>query len=84
MSDLGDTYSAMREHNKQKKVQNLKSTTEILDEAEIEYTVLSEHHYRIGEFELWPSTGKWVHRKSNKYGRGIFNLLKRLRRKEGV
>lgn len=41
-------------------------------------------HYRIGDFDFWPSTGKYMERSTKKTGRGVFNILKKLEIKNNM
>lgn len=61
-----------------KRKNNQKSSVQILKERKIAFEVMNEGngHYRVGEYDIWVSTGKFVHRKNQVWGRGIFNLLK--------
>ena len=80
MSDVFDDYKALNEFHAIKKKQNLKSSVSILDKSRIPYRTTNGIHFIIGEdgdFDFWPSTGKFIGRKNrNIKGRGVFNLLK--------
>lgn len=78
MSELGETFAALREHNREKKIENHASSIALLDKHGVQYETLTEHHLRIGEFDFWPSTGMYIQRKTKRRGRGIFGLLRRL------
>lgn len=78
MSDLGETFAVLREERKLKKRRNKDSTLSLLDEHKVEYKVLSDSHLRIAEYDFWPTTGLFIHLKTKKRGRGIFNLLKQI------
>ncbi len=78
MSDIGEIFSFLKEENKKKKVLNHKNSIKILEGKGIYFTKLSEYHYRVGEYDFWPSTGKFLNRKTGTTGRGVFNLLKKL------
>lgn len=79
MGDMGEIFRAMREDKKQKKEVRKHWALQVLDDNRIEYTVLSENgpHLRIGEFDFWPSTGVFVHRKIRGLrGVGVKQLMK--------
>lgn len=80
MSDLGDTFKAWDEEKRKKREANLAASIEILGVHGVTYERLSEHHLRIGDFDFWPSTGKYINRKTNRNGRGVMNLLVELKR----
>ncbi len=69
-------FAEMKEQSRVKKMSNLESSTKILDERKINYQKLTQWHYRVGEYDFWPTTGKFMHRASGKTGRGVFELLK--------
>ena len=80
MSEDGEVWAALRAESQQKKRKNKESSLQILKSKGVVYQCLSEGagHYRIGEYDIWLSTGKFVHRPTGKYGRGIYNLLKKI------
>jgi hypothetical protein len=78
MSDLGDTFKAWREEKQEKRASNLASSLELLKARGHQFTVLSEHHFRIGDFDFWPSTGKYLNRTTKRFGRGVLGLLAKL------
>ena len=78
MGDMGDIYNSMNAYKKEKKQDNYKKSLLILDEKLIPYKKLSESHFRIGDFDFWPSTGLFINIKSKKRRRGVFNLIKAL------
>lgn len=78
MSELGDTFREWREYKKKKKAKNLEFAPDILHENGIRFKALTMEHYRIGEYDFWPTTGLYIHRKTKKRGRGVFNLIKAL------
>lgn len=79
MSEIGDDFKALREFNKEKKANNFESSVQKLVGEGIPFQQLSNTHLRIGEFDFWPSTGLFIHRKTGKRGRGVFNLIKRVK-----
>lgn len=78
MSELGDTFKAMREENQAKRASNLAHSVEALKACGINFKTLSEHHFRIGEFDFWPSTGKWINTRTKRHGRGLVSLLSKI------
>lgn len=79
MSDLGDTFKAMREDSRKRRTQNHCRALEALRAHGITVEILSSHHYRIGRFDFWPSTGKFLNRETKKYSRGVDNLIKQIK-----
>ncbi|MGE3608045.1 MAG: hypothetical protein AB7I27_00555 [Bacteriovoracaceae bacterium] len=76
MTDIGETFKAYREERKEKRASNHFRSVDILEEMGVHYTRLSYSHYRINDYDFWPSTGLFIHVKTKKRGRGIRNLLK--------
>lgn len=75
-------YAEMREEGKARKKYNRENSIRILEEQRIDYKILSEGagHYRIGEYDFWPSTGKFINRMDGKSGRGVFELIKLIKK----
>lgn len=79
MSELGETFSAYRELRRAKKEQNKVNSIEILKNAGISYqTKNGGIHLIVGEYNFWPTTGKFQNRITKKTGRGVFKLIKLL------
>lgn len=78
MSDLGETFKAWREEKQKKRADNLVSSIKLMKNRGHEVEQLNEYHFRIGDFDFWPSTGKYFNRKTKRFGRGVLNLLCRL------
>lgn len=70
-----DSYEAER---RAKRWENDRQSIEILQRQKIPFETLSKagSHYRIGEYDFWATTGKFIHRTTKKSGRGVFNLIK--------
>lgn len=53
----------------------------LLEASGFKFTVLNQNgpHVRVGTFDFWPSTGRFVDRRNNKWGRTIEALLAYLR-----
>ncbi len=82
MSEISELYEAYREVRKDKKIANIESSLKLLRSHAVGYQVLNgcNHHTLVaGQFDFWPSTGKWRDRKSGKRGRGVWDLIKSIR-----
>ena len=77
--DLGSLYRSWNEHKKEKKASNKERSIALLKEKNIQYRELSSDHLRVGEWDYWPSTGLFIHVKTKKRGRGVFNLLAKVK-----
>jgi hypothetical protein len=78
MSELSETFQALRELKKGKKSGNVESSLSWLKRAGIPYVVLNgaNYHTLVAEkFDFWPSTGKWRKRGSNRWSRGVRSLI---------
>lgn len=69
-------WEGLREESKAKKARNLEQSIKILTHQEIPFIRLSQWHLRIEIFDFWPTTGKYMNRKTKAQGRGVFNLIK--------
>jgi predicted Ser/Thr protein kinase len=82
MSELGDTFKALHEYKKEKKANNIDGSLSLLESMGVEHKVLSYNNHHtlvVGRIDFWPSTGKWIDRKTKRYGRGIRKLLNYLK-----
>lgn len=77
--DLSEDYRAWNEAKRDKRSLNLESSIRILQTEGIAFKQLSDTHFRIGEFDFWPSTGLFLNRKTKKRGRGIFSLVTKVK-----
>lgn len=80
-SDDSEMWAERKQQSKVKKLKNIIGSLYILEERKIEYKILNESlgHYRVIDFDFWPSTGKFYNQKTKEKGRGVFNLIKRLK-----
>lgn len=76
----GELWAGHKEARRAKRWRNRDQSLALLRLKGIEYQCLNEAvaHYRIGEYDFWPTTGKFMHRRSGKTGRGVHNLVKLL------
>ncbi|MBX4188193.1 MAG: hypothetical protein KW793_03615 [Candidatus Doudnabacteria bacterium] len=75
-----DVWNMHRAERREKKLFNRKSSLTMLESLGIEYVTLNSAigHYRIGEWDFWPSTGKFRNIKSGVTGRGVKKLIQLL------
>lgn len=77
MGDMGDDFNAFKKAGQQKRWRNLENSTRILKEHGIPFETYNNGiHLKVGPFDFWPSTGLYMHSKTQKTGRGVFNLIK--------
>ena len=83
MSEIGETFAAIREEGKVKRQSNTVASTAILVHKEVKFEsknngahLIVTHGTKVVDF--WPATGKFISRVSPKNSRGIKNLLKYL------
>lgn len=72
---------------KQKKLDNIKSSTNILAEHDVYHVIRNEGLHimvcdqsKTPRIDFWPSTGKWIDRNGKMEGRGVFNLLRYIKK----
>lgn len=75
-----DEWAEHKEERKAKKQDNKVKSLNILADLGIRWQKFSEVHYRIGIFDFWPTTGKWWNRRTNEKGRGVFGLVKEIKK----
>jgi len=81
MSEDSEMWEEIHKENKKRKKENQKNSLKILQEKGITWQLLNDDtcHYRVGEFDYWPTTGKFYNQKTKQKGRGVFNLIKILK-----
>lgn len=78
MGDIGDMWQQYKQQRKEHKekvfVEYVPKHFEKLSEK---YKVekLTSYHWRINNFDYWPTTGLFIHKFTKKQKRGIKNLL---------
>jgi len=82
MSELGEVFEELKKLSKIKKLSNAESSRYMLLNSGIKFKELSADHLRVGLYDYWPSTGLFIHMKTKKRGRGVFNLIKKFNSKE--
>jgi hypothetical protein len=77
----GEMWSKIKEDQRKKRWQNDKNSIALLKEKGIAFQVLNGElsHYRVGDYDFWATTGKFYNQKTGERGRGVFNLIKKLR-----
>lgn len=64
------------------KAYNIRESVALLELCMIPFKTSNGIHYIIEKddivIDFWPSTGKYIYRKTKKTGRGVFNLLKEI------
>lgn len=79
MGDMGDVFRDLTKHKKEKREENTRSSTEVLRSQGIVFESKNNGaHLIVGDFDFWPSTGLFIHRKTKKKGRGVFNLIEKV------
>lgn len=83
MGEIGEYWRDMKEARREKRAEfeasvgmpTEKFYAQQVSDAGFKIVQLSEHHYRVGDFDFWPSTGKFMNRKTKRLGRGVSRLL---------
>jgi len=83
MGDMGEGWDGYRKDRQNKKQANQSNSTQILIDAEINFTSHNGGNHLVVEcndfvVDFWPSTGKFIFRNAQIKGRGVFSLIKRL------
>ena len=82
MGDVGDYWRDTRGYYQEKRAKNTASSTAILEREKIPFTSHNGgvHLVICDAWDFWPSTGLFIERATGKKGRGVFNLLKLIRK----
>ena len=80
MSDweYAEAFKEIKKENQAKRAGNAENSLRLLHEGGVRFELLSSSHARVGDFDFWPSTGLYIHTKTKKRGRGVFNLMRRV------
>ena len=70
---------AIKEESQKRRRQNYIKSKTILNERSIQYIEKTNWHFIIWDFDIWLTTWLFIHRKTKKRGRWIFNLLKKIK-----
>lgn len=83
INEVSEMWRDYREARQEKKRENLKFSTDLLDRHSIKY--VSHNHGihlviegRNGPIDFWPSTGLYIERKTKRKLRGIVRLLREI------
>lgn len=78
MSEDSEMWNKIHEDGKAKRWRNAEWSIQFLKDLGIAFRVLNEEssHYRVGDFDFWPTTGKFYNQKTGQKGRGVKNLIK--------
>lgn len=81
MSEESRIWEEHREERKKRRWSNHDNSLKLLKDRGIEFKELNKavSHYRVRDFDFWPTTGKFYNQKTGQKGRGIFNLIKELK-----
>lgn len=84
MGDVGDDYRAWCDMKRKKKIRNKSHSTQLLISKGIKFDVKNNGlHLVVYDdkeiYDFYPSTGKYSARNSNKHGRGVRNLINRIK-----
>lgn len=78
---MGEAFRMMRAESQIKRQMNRESSTKRLQREGIPFTSHNDgaHLIVLGVWSFWPGTGTFLHHTSRVRGRGVFNLLKRIK-----
>jgi len=82
MGDMGEGWDVYKKARQEKKRSNAKFSADLLEEKGVPFDTANGIHliidYNGTIVDFWPTTGKFIFRKSHFAGRGVRNLLKKL------
>lgn len=83
MGDMAEGFREMNKLKKERRQSNTERSTEMLEKYGVDFEsknggahLIVKHGGKVIDF--WPSTGRFIER-GGKGGRGVFNVLKRVR-----
>lgn len=80
MSDVGETFNALKKHSQEKRASNREQSAQMLENKEIPFEEKNHGAHLIVEgvdcyIDFWPGTGRWITRNGER-GFGVKNLIK--------
>lgn len=83
MSDEGEIWNAYKEGRRLKRWKNKEQSLDVLRANSIIAVELNAScaHYRVAEYDFWPTTGKWRNQKTGDAGRGVLLLIAKIKGK---
>lgn len=81
MGDMGDDFNAWKRAKMEKRAKNRDASPQRLTEAGVKFDSrnLGAHlivQSQAGTIDFWPGTGNWIIRSTQQKGRGVFDLIK--------
>ena len=81
MSEMGETFNALKKMSQEKRASNREESARILAESGVSFMTRNDgaHLIVVGNghtFDFWPGTGLWKMRGSTKQHRGVRKLVK--------
>lgn len=72
----------MKQESEERRAEHRKKAPMILTNAGVRYFVHNGGAHLVVEerIDFWPGTGKWIDRESGRKGRGVFSLIKHVRK----
>lgn len=88
-TESSEMWAIHKEHSKQKRNDNRDRSAKLLTERGIEFESKNLGAHLIvqsnkGIIDFWPGTGKWKARESDKFRRGVFELLRCIKKCQNV
>lgn len=70
-------WAAVKEERREKRWRNYENSMAILRREGIPFKILDvgTGHLRVGDFDFWPTTGKYCNQREKLSGRGVFSLI---------
>lgn len=81
-----EMWAAHKEERREKKQDNERKSLSLLKEGGYEVKTLNAgiSHYRVEGYDFWPTTGKFYNQSTGDKGRGVFDLIRRIKHKCAV
>lgn len=84
MRDYEKAAKDWDKESQERRAEHRNNAPRILTLYEVPFQLHTEAHLKVWSssdtYDFWPGTGKYTSRSTGKSGRGIFNLIRRVRR----
>lgn len=79
MNKSSEIFNTWIDCRKTKFEKNFKDSTDTLISQSVEFSRISSNQLSVGNFDYFPATGIFIDRLSKAKGRGVMNLIKKVK-----
>lgn len=81
-NEITEMWREIKQERQEKRQSNLEFSRKLLTKEGIKFEEKPNGHFIVGDYDFWATTGLYIHRETKKRGRGVFNLIKKIKNKK--